>query len=105
MRIACPPCGLRDVREFTYLGDATPERPDPQAPDAVDRFNAYVYMRDNTAGAHRELWYHGAGCQAGVGDERNAPTHVFSAVHPYKATSGASRSPPRAANSNRIVSA
>ena len=34
MRIPCPYCGERDVREFTYLGDATLERPDPQAPDA-----------------------------------------------------------------------
>ena len=24
----------------------------------------YVYLRDNPAGAHRELWYHGAGCRA-----------------------------------------
>jgi sarcosine oxidase subunit delta len=55
MRITCPHCGLRDVREFTYLGDATLERPDPQAPDALDRFISYVYMRDNPAGAHREF--------------------------------------------------
>jgi sarcosine oxidase subunit delta len=75
------------VREFTYLGDAAPERPDPQAPDAVDRFNAYVYMRDNTAGAHRELWYHGAGCQAWLAVERNTRTHVIAAVRSYKATS------------------
>ena len=27
MRIACPYCGVRDVREFTYLGDATPRAP------------------------------------------------------------------------------
>jgi methylglutamate dehydrogenase subunit B len=87
MRIACPHCGLRDVREFSYLGDAAPERPDAQAADAVDRFNAYVYMRDNTAGAHRELWYHGAGCQAWLAVERDTRTHVIAAVRSYKATS------------------
>jgi methylglutamate dehydrogenase subunit B len=75
------------VREFTYLGDATLDRPDPQASDAVDRFNAYVYMRDNAAGAHRELWYHGAGCQAWLAVERDTRTHVIGAVHSYKAAS------------------
>ena len=36
MRIPCPFCGERDVHEFTYLGDATLERPDPAEPDAPD---------------------------------------------------------------------
>ena len=64
MRIPCPFCGARDVREFSYLGDATVSRPDPNAPDAVNRFLDYVYFRDNPAGPHREFWYHGSGCQA-----------------------------------------
>jgi methylglutamate dehydrogenase subunit B len=80
MRIACPLCGLRDVREFTYLGDATPERPDAQVPDAVERFISYVYLRDNPAGPHRELWYHGAGCQAWLVVERDTRTHVIASV-------------------------
>ena len=29
MRIPCPYCGSRDVAEFTYLGDATLQRPEP----------------------------------------------------------------------------
>ena len=45
MRIACPHCGLRDVREFTYLGDAAPERPNPQAPDAVEMALAKALQR------------------------------------------------------------
>ncbi len=65
MRIDCPHCGERDAREFTYLGDANVARPDPQAPDALEQFTAYVYLRDNPAGPHRELWYHGAGCRPG----------------------------------------
>ena len=84
MRIACPHCGLRDVREFTYLGDAAPERPDPNAA-AADKFISYVYLRDNPAGAHRELWFHGAGCQAWLAVERDTLTHAIAMVNSYKA--------------------
>jgi sarcosine oxidase subunit delta len=48
MRIPCPHCGTRDVREFAYLGDATVQRPDA-AVDALERFADYVYLRDTTA--------------------------------------------------------
>ena len=34
LRIPCPYCGARGNEEFTYLGDATVQRPDPAAPDA-----------------------------------------------------------------------
>ncbi len=84
MRISCPHCGLRDVREFTYLGDAAPERPDPNTAEAADRFISYVYLRDNPAGAHRELWYHGAGCQAWLAVERDTRMHAIAAVSSYK---------------------
>jgi methylglutamate dehydrogenase subunit B len=75
MRIACPFCGARDLREFSYLGDATVERPDPDAADALDRFVEYVYVRDNRAGRHREFWYHGWGCQAWLVVTRDTRTH------------------------------
>jgi heterotetrameric sarcosine oxidase delta subunit len=75
MRITCPHCGPRDVREFAYLGDATVERPDPAAPDALARFTTYVYQRENPAGPHRELWYHGVGCQAWLVVTRNTRDH------------------------------
>jgi methylglutamate dehydrogenase subunit B len=81
MRIACPYCGERDVREFSYLGDATPTRPDPGAPDAIARFTDYVYLRDNPAGLHRELWYHGVGCQAWLVVTRDTRSHVITTVH------------------------
>ena len=85
MRIACPHCGHRDVREFTYLGDAAPERPDAHAAGAADQFISYVYLRDNPVGAHRELWYHGAGCQAWLAVERDTLTHAIATVNSYKA--------------------
>jgi methylglutamate dehydrogenase subunit B len=86
MLIACPHCGPRDVREFSYLGDATGERPDPQAPDALARFTEYVYVRDNPAGPHAEFWYHGAGCQAWLVVTRDTRTHEILNVRASKAS-------------------
>ena len=80
MRIACPYCGSRDAREFLYHGAADPERPDPAAADARSRFTDYVYLRDNPAGALRELWFHAAGCHSWLVVTRDTRTHVISAV-------------------------
>jgi len=80
MRISCPHCGERDVREFSYFGDANVARPDPNAPDARERFTEYVYLRDNPSGPHRELWYHGLGCQAWLAVTRDTGTHLILAV-------------------------
>ena len=85
MRIPCPHCGARDLREFTYLGDATLTRPDPNAPDAAERFYDYVYLRDNPAGPHDEFWYHGAGCQAWLTVTRDTRTHNILSARSHKA--------------------
>jgi sarcosine oxidase subunit delta len=77
MRIPCPYCGPRDLREFAYLGAADVTRPDPNAPDALDRFVSYVYLRDNPVGPHRELWYHGAGCQSWLRVTRDTRDHAI----------------------------
>jgi heterotetrameric sarcosine oxidase delta subunit len=75
MRIPCPFCGARDIREFTYLGDASVVRPDPDGAGALDRFVDYVYFRDNRAGPHREFWYHGSGCQSWLVVTRDTRSH------------------------------
>ncbi|MEP9378311.1 sarcosine oxidase subunit delta [Aquabacter sp. CN5-332] len=75
MRLPCPYCGLRDAHEFSYLGDAAPVRPDPSAPGAEEAFHDYAYLRDNPAGAFRELWYHAAGCRRWLVVERDTRTH------------------------------
>jgi methylglutamate dehydrogenase subunit B len=81
MRIPCPFCGHRDLREFTCLGDATVVRPDAASADALARFVEYVHVRDNRAGTHREYWYHGAGCQSWLVVTRDTCTHeIFDAV-------------------------
>ncbi|GAB4066349.1 sarcosine oxidase subunit delta [Ancylobacter sonchi] len=77
MRIPCPYCGARDASEFAYLGDATLTRPDPAAPDADEAFHAYVYLRDNPAGAHSEWWYHSGGCRRWVKVARDTTSHAI----------------------------
>lgn len=78
MLISCPYCGPRDAAEFTYRGDATLVRPAPDASD--DAWFDHVYLRDNPAGPHRELWFHRAGCHAWVTVERDTRTHAVAGV-------------------------
>jgi sarcosine oxidase subunit delta len=83
MRIPCPHCGLRDVQEFSYLGDATLTRPDGLDASAA-AMHDYVYLRDNPSGPHRELWYHGAGCRAWLVVTRDTRTHAITDARPAR---------------------
>ncbi|WP_299151873.1 sarcosine oxidase subunit delta [uncultured Tateyamaria sp.] len=74
MRLPCPMCGARDVREFYYQGAAVMlDRP---APDAdVEVWDHYLHVRENPAGDIEELWSHDAGCGAWLKVVRNTVTH------------------------------
>lgn len=78
MRIACPFCGERDSREFTYRGAADPVRPD--TPGDVAAFVDYLYLRDNPAGQIREHWYHASGCRTWLVVTRDTRDHAMSAA-------------------------
>jgi sarcosine oxidase subunit delta len=74
MRIKCPLCGERDLREFYYQGaDVALRRPAPDAGPAA--WDEYLYTRDNPAGETRDLWQHEAGCGAWLLVQRNTVTH------------------------------
>lgn len=76
MIIPHPLLGPRDSQEFTYLGDVSlMDRPDWLAPDAADQFHDYLYLRDNPAGLHRELWYHEQGDRSWLVVTRDTRTH------------------------------
>lgn len=76
MLIPHPLLGLRDAQEFTYLGDAALlARPDGLAEGAAEAFHPYVYLRDNPAGVHRELWFHEQGDRSWLVVTRNTLTH------------------------------
>lgn len=81
MIIDHPLLGPRDVAEFVYFGDAELiNRPDPNAPDAAEKFHEYLYLRDNPAGGHRELWYHEQGDRSWLVVTRNTITHEITNV-------------------------
>ena len=76
MIINHPHLGPRDAAEFTILGDASLlKRPDWQADDADDAFHRYLYLRDNPAGIHRELWFHEHGDRSWLLVTRDTVTH------------------------------
>jgi sarcosine oxidase subunit delta len=78
MRIACPHCGERGNEEFSYLGAAGLRRPTADAP--ADAWHDYVYLRDNIAGPHKELWHHLNGCRRWLVVTRDTRTHVIASV-------------------------
>ncbi len=79
MRIPCPHCGERGSEEFAYLGAAGLVRPEMDAP--LEDWNAYVHLRDNPAGPHRELWHHAHGCRRWLVVTRDTRTHqIFGAA-------------------------
>ena len=81
MIINHPLLGPRDAAEFTYLGDASLiNRPDWQTEDAAKKFYEYLYLRDNPAGQHRELWYHEQGDRSWLVVTRNTLTHEITGV-------------------------
>ncbi|WP_417727446.1 sarcosine oxidase subunit delta [Roseovarius sp.] len=81
MLINHPILGPRDASEFVYKGDAALiNRPAPDAPDALEQFIDYGYLRDNPAGAHRELWFHEQGDRSWLVVTRNTLTHEITDV-------------------------
>ena len=81
MIINHPLLGPRDAAEFVYKGDAALiSRPDGMAPDALQKFIDYGYLRDNPAGEHRELWFHEQGDRSWLVVTRNTLTHEITQV-------------------------
>lgn len=75
MIINHPLLGPRDAAEFIVKGDAALiERPDGMTASA-DEMHDYLYLRDNPAGEHRELWYHEQGDRSWLVVTRNTLTH------------------------------
>ena len=102
MLIPHPLLGLRDAQEFTYLGDASlmtpPEESPPDEPagalsaEIEAALSAHVYLRDNPAGVHRELWFHEHGDRSWLIVTRDTVTHeILGAELAREAPRGAGR--------------
>lgn len=72
MRIPCPVCGARDLREFSIRGAAVERPSDAEWSEA---WHDYLHLRDNPAGEVEELWCHSGGCGAWIVVTRNTVTH------------------------------
>lgn len=81
MIIRHPLLGPRDAAEFVYKGDASlMGRPDPNGENAQDAFHDYLYLRNNPAGVHRELWFHEQGDRSWLVVTRDTLTHEITKV-------------------------
>jgi heterotetrameric sarcosine oxidase delta subunit len=89
MIINHPLLGPRDSAEFVCLGDAELMiRPDWQGKEAsgdaieyaIEKFHEYLYLRDNPAGEHKELWYHEQGDRSWLVLTRNTLNHEIKKV-------------------------
>jgi len=88
MIIPHPILGPRDAQEFTYLGDAVLiDRPDgmtkgaqEEAQSEQDAMYDYLYLRDNPAGLHHELWFHEQGDRSWLVVTRDTRTHEITRV-------------------------
>ena len=50
---------------------------------------AFVYLRENPAGPHDELWFHGAGCRQWFRVRRDTRTHeILGSARPDAALPG-----------------
>ena len=76
MIIDHPLLGPRDISEFVYLGDSSLlNRPNWDAEEAEHNFYKYLYLRENVAGIHKELWFHQQGDRSWLVISRNTVTH------------------------------
>ena len=77
--IRCPYCGDRAETEFSYGGEAGITRP-PQPDKLSDaEWAAYLFMRENPRGLHKELWNHAQGCRRWFEIERDTVTYTVRA--------------------------
>jgi heterotetrameric sarcosine oxidase delta subunit len=74
--IDCPWCGARPEGEFVCLGEETPPRPPDPGAVADDDWAAYVTVRRNVRGPHRERWWHQRCCGRIFAIERDTLTHA-----------------------------
>lgn len=77
LRIPCPHCGLRDLTEFRFGGEAGVLRPTRPENSSDGEWADYLYYRNNRKGPHRERWVHIHGCRLWFELVRDTHTHEW----------------------------
>ena len=79
--IRCPFCEeARPEIEFRYAGEAHIARPAEPASVSDAEWAAYLYVRGNPKGWHRERWMHAAGCRRWFNAIRSTTSHEIAAT-------------------------
>ncbi len=82
MRLTCPHCGERDLREFTSRGNAV-VLSRPSADASTSEWADYLHIRDNPAGEARDLFYH-TPCGLWIEVARDTNTHAILSTRPVR---------------------
>lgn len=89
IRINCPWCGVRNMTEFNYGGDAINKHPGLSEEISKEQYTDYINKRNNPAGEHIEYWQHTNGCRQWLKVKRDTLTHeVFDVVAANTAIDG-----------------
>ena len=81
MIINHPLLGPRDISEFVYLGDASLlKRPTWDSNKSEEKLYEDLYLRNNVAGIHKELWFHQHGDRSWLVVTRNTISHEITKV-------------------------
>ena len=81
LRIDCPYCGPRAEIEFRYGGEAHVARASDAAATWDADWQAFLYLRTNPLGQHRERWRHVHGCGQFFNAVRDTRTDRFAATY------------------------
>lgn len=78
LQIHCPHCDEpRSEEEFSHAGEAHIRRPVEPAALSDAAWGDYLHFRNNPRGAHRELWFHVAGCRRYFNVLRDTVTYAI----------------------------
>jgi heterotetrameric sarcosine oxidase delta subunit len=80
--IPCPCCGERPEHEFVCGGPAHVVRPTDPASTSDAEWTAYLFLRRNPRGPHRERWQHVHGCRQWFNVERHTVDHRILRAYP-----------------------
>ena len=83
LEIDCPYCQeSRPEIEFQYAGEAHVLRPDGSTQVSDEQWAAYLYIRSNARGMHRERWRHTHGCARFFNAVRDTISDVIVKTYP-----------------------